>query len=124
MHNADNCFSNYRQAVFDPDWFYYTVCSFCRSVCSPSREDRIANHKLIINSGAAALRLDGSHVVAKKNAIEMQTPFSLCVVVPREELSPGWPKTSRWPGQFPLDREVIKYVRQHVTAADAKKPRH
>jgi epoxyqueuosine reductase len=120
MQAADNSFTNYRQAVFDPDWFYYTVCGFCRSVCSPSREERLANRKLIINSGAAALKLDGSHEVAGDNPVEIQTPFGLRVVVPRKELSGGRQKPRKWPGQFPLDREVIEYLRQHVNSADAK----
>jgi len=125
MQAADNSFNDYRQAVFDPDWFYYTVCGFCRSVCVPSRDERIANRKLIINSGNAALKLDGSHEVADGNALEVQTPFELRVVVPREELSKSRPKTRRkWPGQFPLDREVIRYLCQQFNSVDAKKPRH
>ena len=114
MQAADNSFDNYRRAIFDPDWFYYTVCGFCRSVCAPRREERLANRKLIINSGTAALRLDGSHDVADENAIEVQTPFGVRVVVPAEELSQRRPKTPNWPGQFPLDREVIRYLRQRI----------
>ena len=120
MQTADSSFNDYRQAVFDPDWFYYTVCGFCRSVCSPHREERLANHKMIVNSGTAALKLDGSHVVASEKSIEVRTPFGLNVVVPREEQSEGQPKTRKWPGQFPLDREVIKYLRQQVNLADEK----
>jgi len=119
MQAADNSFTNYRQAVFDPDWFYYTVCGFCRNVCTPRREDRIANRRLIINSGTAALKLDGSHVVADENAVEVQTPFGLNVVVASEDPSHEWPKTRIWPGQFPLDREVIEYLgRRHVISKD------
>jgi ferredoxin len=114
MQAADNSFDNYRRAIFDTDWFYYTVCGFCRSVCAPRREERLANRKLIINSGTAALRLDGSHDVADENAIEVQTPFGVRVVVPAEELSERRPKTPKWPGQFPLDREVIRYLRQRI----------
>jgi epoxyqueuosine reductase len=104
MQVADNSFNDYRQAVFDPDWFYYTVCGFCRSVCVPSRDERLANRKLIINSGTAALRLDGSHVVADDNTVRVRTPFGLHVVVPREELSKGRAKNShranfRWIGR-------------------------
>jgi len=124
MQVADNSFNDYRQAVFDPDWFYYTVCGFCRSVCVPSRDERFANRKLIINSGNAALRLDGSHEVADDNAVEVKTPFGLRVVVRREELSESRPKTRKWPGQFPLDREVIRYLCQQFNSVDAKKPRH
>jgi epoxyqueuosine reductase len=124
MQVADNSFNAYRQAVFDPDWFYYTVCGFCRNVCVPSRDERLANRKLIITSGNAALRLDGSHEVADDNAIEVKTPFGLRVVVRREELSESRPKTRKWAGQFPLDREVIRYLCQQFNLVDAKKPRH
>ena len=120
MQAVDNSFNDYRQAVFDPDWFYYTVCGFCRSVCSSRREERLANRKLIVNSGTAALNLDGSHEVADEKAVEVRTPFGLNVVVPRGELSEGRPKTRKWPGQFPLDREVIEYLCQHVNLTDAK----
>ena len=118
MQAADNIFNDYRQAVFDPDWFYYTVCGFCRSVCSSRREERLATRKLIVNSGTAALKLDGSHDVAADKAVEVRTPFGLNVVVPREELSQGRPKTRNWPGQFPLDREVIEYLCQQISGAD------
>lgn len=120
MQDAANSFNNYRQAVFDPDWFYYTVCGFCRGVCVPTRKDRLANRKLIINSGTVALKLDGAHVMADDNAVRMRTPFGLNVVVPREELSKGQIKKPNWPGQFPLDREVIEYLCQHLNSADAK----
>jgi len=119
MQDAGSYFSNYRKAVFDPDWFYYTVCGFCRSVCAPCREERLANQKLITRSGTVALKLDGSHQVAEKNAVEVQTPFGVRVVVPREQLSKGRAKTHEWPGQFPLDREVIEYLyRQFISAED------
>ncbi|MCP3943094.1 MAG: epoxyqueuosine reductase [Desulfobacteraceae bacterium] len=120
MQAADNSFNNYRQAVFDPDWFYYTVCGFCRSVCSSSRKERLANRKLIVNSGTTALMLDGSHNVVAKKIVEVETPFGLNVVIPREELSEGQSKTQKWPGQFPLDREVIEYLCQHINSAAAK----
>ena len=120
MQVAGNSFNDYRQAVFAPDWFYYTVCGFCRSVCVPSRDERLANRKLIINSGTAALRLDGSHVVADESSVRIQTPFGLQVVVPREELSKGRPKNSHRSSQFPLDREVIEHLCQHLKSADLK----
>ena len=118
MQAADNSFNDYRQAVFDLDWFYYTVCGFCRSVCVPSRDERLANRKLIINSGTAALRLDGSHVVADDNTVRVRTPFGLHVVVPREELSKGQTKNPHRLGQFPLDREVIEHLCQQTSGAD------
>ena len=121
MQVADNSFTDYRQAVFDPDWFYYTVCGFCRSVCVPSRDERLANRKLIINSGTAALKLDGSHVVAEDNAVRMRTPFGLHVVVPHEELSNNRINSQRWPGQFLLDRKVIEHICQQLNSADEKR---
>lgn len=121
MQVADNSFNDYRQAVCDPDWFYYTVCGFCRSVCVPSRAERLANRKLIINSGTAALKLDGSHVVADDNAVRKQTPFGLNVIVPREELSKAQTKNQNWRGQFPLDQAVIEYLCLRLKSADAKR---
>ena len=120
MQDAANSFNNYRQVVFESDWFYYTVCGFCRNVCSPLREKRLANRKLIMNSGIAALKLDGTHEVADDNACEVPTPFGLRVLIPSEELSKRPPKNQKWPGQFPLDREVIEYICQHSNSADAK----
>jgi len=107
--------------AFHPDGFYYTVCGFCRSVCVTAREDRLANRRLITRSGTAGLKLDGSHVVADADAVQLETPFGLQVVVPRRELAQGRIKAPDWPGQFPLDREVIRYISQHLDAADGKK---
>jgi epoxyqueuosine reductase len=120
MQDIENSFSNYRRTVFDPDWFYYTVCSFCRSVCAPRLEERRDNQKLITYSGTTSLRLDGSHQATDQNTVEIQTPFGLRVVVASEGLSKEQAKTSKWPGQFPLDREVIKYLCQQFNSADVK----
>jgi epoxyqueuosine reductase len=120
MQAVENSFTDYRKMVFDPDWFYYTVCGFCRSVCSPRREDRLTNRRLIINSGTVALKLDGSHEAANENAIEVPTPYGIRVAVTQEDLSGGRPIARKWPGQFPLDREVIEYLCQHANSADAK----
>ena len=54
MQAVGNSFNDYQQAVFDPDWFYCSVCGFCRSVCSSRREDRLANRRLIVNSSSSA----------------------------------------------------------------------
>ena len=121
MRSAVNSFDNYRQAVFDPDWFYYTVCGFCRSVCAPRREDRLANRRLIVNSGTAALKLDGAHVVADDSAVALETPFGLRVVVPCDELAADHIKVRKWPGQFALDREVIEFLNRQINSADMKK---
>jgi hypothetical protein len=112
MQDAHSGLADYRHAIFDPDWFYYTVCGFCRNVCWPNREDRLANRKLIINSGTAALMLDGSHVVSGNSTVEVQTPFGLNVVLQNSQLSQKRQKRHEWPGQFPLDREVIKYLNE------------
>lgn len=116
MQDAENSFANYRQAVFDPGWFYYTVCGFCRSVCSSDRKTRLVNRKRIVNSGTVALKLEGSHVVADENACEVTTPFGLNVITSPEELSDKNPDTDKSQGQFPLDREVIKFLRQQFNS--------
>lgn len=120
MQDTDSSFSNYRRAVFDPDWFYYTVCGFCRSVCAPRRKERFANRRRITDSGTASLRLDGSHQATDQKTVEIQTPFGLRVVLTREELSKKQEEICKWPGQFPLDREVINYLCQQFNSADAK----
>lgn len=109
MLDADSVFSDYRQAIFDPQWFYYTVCGFCRSVCLPNRKDRICNLKMIKESGTAALKQDGSHVIADKNAIEVKTPYGVNVVFEHDKQL-EYSKGIQWQGQFPLDREVIEYI--------------
>lgn len=110
MQDVENSFTNYREAVFDPGWFYYTICGFCRCVCLPNRKDRMTSRKLITHSGTAALTLDGSHVVASENAVEVATPFGVNVVVEHEgEISEEPSETQ--PRQFPLDREVVQYLR-------------
>jgi len=119
MQDVNNSFANYRQAIHDPDWFYYTVCGFCRTVCLPKRKDRIANRSLITTSGTAALRLDGSHVVASKSAVEVQTPFGVNVIVEPED-QVALPAKDKWPGQFPLDREVIAYLLKFTNSVNEK----
>ncbi|MFW2367257.1 MAG: hypothetical protein ACN4GW_12625 [Desulforhopalus sp.] len=109
MQDVHSSLANYRGAMFDPDWFYYTVCGFCRSVCLPDIKDRVANRSLITHSGTAALKLDGSHVVAHESAVEVGTPFGVNVVVEHGEQVVGQPG-DKWPGQFPLDRDVIEYL--------------
>jgi len=109
MLDVDSSFSDYRQAIFDPHWFYYTVCGFCRSVCLPNRKDRISNLKKIKESGTAALKQDGSHVVADKNCVEVKTPYGVNVLFEHDKKNAN-SKGIKWKRQFPLDREVIEYV--------------
>jgi epoxyqueuosine reductase len=110
MEGGSNAFDDHRRFVHDPDWFYYTVCGFCRSVCWPKRNDRLVNKKRIINSGKTALSLDGEHRAAPKDTSVLETPFGVHVVIPTSELRDKPSKPHDWPGQFPLDREVIRYV--------------
>ena len=113
MQKENNVFTDYRSVVLDPEWFYYAVCGFCRNVCSPNRQERKENMKNLHGSGHAALRYDGSHVVVKEKTVEIETPFSVRVVVPegdlfrfRETGSVADTPTARWP----LDREVLSFL--------------
>jgi epoxyqueuosine reductase len=115
MRDPANSLCNYREAVFDPDWFYYTVCGFCRSVCAPDKKDRLNNRKLIVNSGTAALKMDGSHQVAGDDCVEFSTPYGMNVVI-KKETAPA--RQERWPGQFPLDREAIAHVMHQLKLAE------
>jgi epoxyqueuosine reductase len=107
MQRPENSLADYRKAVFDPDWFYYTVCGFCRSVCWPERADRRRNRSLLFNSGVAALGADGWHVVADGETEQLQTPFGVQVVVPRGELAS---KIAKPAGRWPLDQEVLAWL--------------
>lgn len=107
MQQQENSFADYRKAVFDPDWFYYTTCGFCRSVCWPERADRRRNRSLLFNSGVAALGADGNHVVAGAETEQLQTPFGVQVVVPQGEDAS---KIARPAGRSPLDQEVLAWL--------------
>jgi ferredoxin len=109
MKMGKNIFNDYRSAVFDPEWFYYTVCGFCRSVCSPIREDRMEKRRNLHRSGTVALNQDGMHVVAQEETTKFETPFGVKVVVPVEDQ--GQPEVSDEPaGRWPMDREVLSYL--------------
>ncbi len=112
MSDGAELFVDYRRTVFDPKTDYYTVCGFCRSVCWPRREDRIANRRRIVSSGHAALRQDGEHVRAPDDAKEVETPFGVRVLVSREN-----PPIAGRGGDavaFPLDREVIALLQRRA----------
>jgi epoxyqueuosine reductase QueG len=124
MQAATNGFSHYRQAVFDPAWFYYTVCGFCRSVCAPDRADRIANGKRILRSGTAALGMDGRHLVAGEDAIAVPTPFGLNLVVAPGRHPPQAATSDPGAEQSPLEKASLKYIADRIAAAVAAgKPR-
>lgn len=77
--------NNYRKAVFDPHWHYYTVCGFCRNVCAHDRRERRVRRADVQASGTAALAPDGSHVPAEKEILEVETPFGVNVVIRRSD---------------------------------------
>ncbi len=85
MRLGNNSFQDYRKAMFDSDWFTNTVCGNCRSVCWHEREDRKKNWRLIINSGVVTLGLDGEHVVAKEEVVEVDTPYGVRVAVQKSD---------------------------------------
>ena len=82
-----NPYTDYRRAFFDPDYLFLSVCAHCANVCWPAREDRIANRKLLANSGIVVLRVNGERWVAKdeNDIVEMDTPFYLKVALLRQE---------------------------------------
>jgi ferredoxin len=86
MYLEQNSFTDYRQATFNPDWFFNSVCGNCRGVCWGKREDREENRRLIVNSGIVALNLGGEHIVATNDEIvEVDTPCIVRVAVLKEE---------------------------------------
>jgi ferredoxin len=120
MQDADNSFfSDYRKAVFDPDWFYYVVCGFCRGVCWPEHDARRENRRLIQKSGTAALRADGMHVVARADAVTRGTPFLVNVVLESNgsRSNPAGPPR----GRSPMDSAVLDHAhRLPLSAAEAE----
>ncbi|MBI9102205.1 MAG: epoxyqueuosine reductase [Spirochaetales bacterium] len=115
MQDGDNAFEDYRKTVFDPEWLYYTVCGFCRSVCMKDRTERLENRKSIHHSGTAALAPDGHHVKAGKNSIKVSTSFGLEVVInPSDFTDINRILPSR--GKNPLDREVLRELREYRSA--------
>lgn len=82
-----NIYSNYREAFFNPNYRFVSVCGHCANVCWPNRKDRVENKKLIANSGTVVLRTNGQRTVAndEKDIVEMITPFNLKVALLREE---------------------------------------
>ncbi len=110
MENPDNSFADYRNAVFNPDWFYYTVCGFCRLVCWKEKRKRLQNRRDISESGRAALGLDGTHVRVKGAIVEIPTPFGVTVAIPEEDFKKRKLVSRPEKALFPLDREVIRYI--------------
>jgi epoxyqueuosine reductase len=115
MHLEQNSFTDYREAAFNPDWFFNTVCGNCRSVCWEKREDREENRRLIVNSGIVALNPDGKHIATSDEVMEVDTPCIVRVAVLREEYEKALvsKKTvSTIQGITPMDTETLSYVFQ------------
>jgi epoxyqueuosine reductase len=112
MTDAKNAFADYRGAVFDPDWFYYTVCGFCRSVCGADHDGRVDLGRRIRAAGTTVLGLDGVHRVDPGDAVAVPTPFGVMVMVSRAELEAlGAAAPSRTRADlFPLDTAVLEYL--------------
>lgn len=112
MQEGGSSFADYRAAVFNPDWNYYTVCGFCRSVCASTRSARISNRKAVHASGTAALSLGGRHVVAAREALELDTPFGLRIAI--DVATDGAPPENLPGKPFPLEHAALSYVRRKL----------
>ena len=111
MQDADNSFTEYRKAIFDPEWVHYTVCGFYRSVCVKDRA-LLETKKVIHHCGTAALAPDGQHVLAGENRITVPTSFGVQVVInPSDftDISRIFPSQ----GKNPLDREVLRELLEY-----------
>ena len=115
MQDDDNSFADYRKAVFNPEWVYYTVCGFCRSVCMKDRTQRLGNRKLIHDSGTAALGPDGQHVKAGENSIRVPTSFGLQVVINPSDFT-DISRILPSQGKNSLDREILQELLEYRSA--------
>ena len=85
MQLEENSFSDYRKAMFSPEWFTNTVCGNCRNVCWEKREDRERNRRILAESGVVVLDADGSHGRADGEVIEIDTPYLVRVAMQKSE---------------------------------------
>ncbi|UCE97835.1 MAG: epoxyqueuosine reductase [Dehalococcoidia bacterium] len=113
MHLESNSFTDYRAAMFDPDWFTNTVCGNCRLVCWQKRQDREHNKRLIINSGIVTLNPNGEHIVAREEILEIDTPYIVKVAMLREEYQRNLIEKKSVDKKFslaPIDRAVLSHI--------------
>lgn len=113
MHLEQNSFTDYREAAFNPDWFFNIVCGNCRSVCWEKREDREENRRLIVNSGIVVLNPDGKHIATSDEVVEVDTPCIVRVAVLRKEYEKALVSkkvVSTIKGITPMDTEALSYV--------------
>ena len=118
MHLEENSFTDYRKAMFNPDWFTNTVCGNCRLVCWKNREDREENRRLIVNSGVVALKPDGEHIVAKEEVVEVDTPYIVRVAMLKKEYERALSSNElavKVRAKSPMDTEVLSSIYNHST---------
>lgn len=111
MNLLDNSFTNYREAMFNPEWLTNTVCGNCRSVCWQKREDREHNMRLVTNSGIVALSPTGGHIAADSEVIELDTPYIVKVAMLKKEYEDAVNgSVDIGQGFTPMDKEVLRYL--------------
>jgi epoxyqueuosine reductase len=114
MSLENNSFTDYRKAMFDPEWFTNTVCGNCRLVCWKNRADRETNLKSLHNSGVVALGSNGEHVVATEDEItEIDTPYIVKVGILKSEyhLFNSLEKVEKSSMELPpIDAAVLKFL--------------
>jgi len=118
MYIGENSFTDYRKAMFNPDWFTNTVCGNCRLVCWKNREDREENRRLIVNSGVVALKPDGEHIVAKEEVVEVDTPYIVRVAMLKKEYERALSSNElavKVRAKSPMDTEVLSSIYNHST---------
>ncbi len=115
MSGEGSSLNDYRSAVFDSDWLYNTVCGFCRGVCFPRKQERTGQKKIIVNSGRAVLKSDGSHGIAGNDSLVVDTPYGVQVEINRKDWQcPDQTELFR-DGLFPLDRAVVSYLKKSLS---------
>lgn len=113
MQLEDNSFTNYREAAFNPDWFFNSTCGNCRNVCWGKREDRNENRRLIVNSGIVVLNPNGEHIPTVGDVMELDTPYIVRVAVSKKEfekaIASSRPSDTE-SGITPMDNEVLSSI--------------
>lgn len=113
MYLDDNSFTDYRAAMFNPDWFTNTVCGNCRLVCWKDRKDREENRRLIAESGIVVLSPDGKHLVADEEIIEIETPYVVKVAMLKKEYEKALvskKSIDKMHAKAPVDIEVLSHI--------------
>ena len=107
----ESSFTDYREAVFNPDWHFATVCGNCRTVCWEKRTEREENMYLLTGSGVVVLSPDGQHIVAGEEIIELATPYIVKVAVLKKDYEAArYGSLEVGKGFTPMDGQVLSYV--------------